>query len=310
MLNPKGDLAAVEVAFFAPAICIAIFVVFRHGFAKNLGWLYLVVLSLLRIIGASCTLYMESQNNYSAGLLETAAITSAVGTAPLLLALMGFLERIHAGMEHKGLSAMAFRPIHLAALAGLIIAIIGGVDEGHTDASDIKTGKELMEAASIVFLAIYLGLAAITIWSVINIRWVLTAEKKLLQAGLLALPFLLVRLIYTVAAAFSTTGGVFYFRDVNVYVQAFMQFMMEAIVVSIFIFAGLLTPKMVKHELVEGSKDIESMPMDNLDGPTQESGRMPRREQQQAPRAQQQQQRSLGEYRPSRLIMSAITHRQ
>ncbi|KAK4540328.1 hypothetical protein LTR36_009285 [Oleoguttula mirabilis] len=308
MLNPKGDLAAVQVAFFAPALCIALFVVFRHGFKRNLGWIYLVLLAILRIIGASCTLDMESQNNYSAGLLETAAITSAVGTAPLLLALMGFLERIHTGMEHKNLPAMAFRPLHLAALAGLVLAIIGGLGESHTSAGDIKTGKELMEAASIVFLAIYLTLAAIILWTIINVRWVLTAEKKLLQAGLLALPFLLVRLVYTVAVAFSAPGGVFYFSDVNVYAQAFMQFMMEAIVVSIFIFGGLLTPKMVRHELIESSKDVESVPIEDIPG--QDSGRMPRPDQQQAPRTQARPQRSLGDYRPSKLIMSAIRDRQ
>lgn len=308
MLTSKGDLAAAEIAFFAPALCISSFVMFRHGLrlARNLGWLYLVTLSLLRLIGASCTLYMETQKKYTTGLYEAAFITSAIGTAPLLLALMGFLERIHQGMEHKGISLMVFRPLHLASLAGLIIAIIGGTDLD--ESGKYNTGKSLFEAASIIFFAIYLGLAVITIYTVSNTRWVLATEKKLLQAGLLALPFLLVRLIYTVAVAFSPSGSVFNFLDVNVYISAFMQFMMEAIVVSIFIFAGLLTPKMVKHELKEGSKDVESMSMGAVDGPAQESGRMPAREQ--APRPQQQQSRSLGDYRPSRLIMSAIRDRQ
>ena len=321
MLTPRGDLAAAEVAFFTPALLISAFILFRHGFAKKLGWLYLVLLSTLRLIGASTTLYMETQNDHSSGLLETAAITSAIGTAPLLLALMGFLERIHEGMEHKGLSQTVFRPIHLASLAALVIAIIGGIDEA---GSDQKTGRALMKAACCLFLAIYLALTAITIWSLVNIRWVLATEKKLLQAGALALPFLLVRIIYSVASGFSGPSSPFYFRNVNVYVQAFMQFLMEAIVVCLYIFAGLMTPKMVKRTYMEGSleggKDVESMEMGSVDGaPAQESGRTaPRYEQRQhrrqqpAPGAQQQrwlQPRSIGDHRPGRLIMNATSDR-
>lgn len=313
MLQPHGDLAAAQVAFFAPALLLSAFIVLRHGLSRKLGWFYLVLLSILRLVGAACTIYMEVKNDYSPGLLTTAAITSAVGTAPLLLALMGFLERINEGMEHKGFSLMIFRPIHLTSLAALIIAIIGGINESDSSASDQKTGKELMEAASILFLAIYLGLAGIALRTVCNVRWVLPNEKKLLQACVIALPFLLVRTAYSVCAGFSSPGSTFYFRDVNVYVQAFMQFLMEAIVVCIFIFAGLMTPKMETREILDGSKDVEGHRMEILSGPTQESGREPRGERQasrpqmQPPRHQQeQQQRNLGDYRPSRLIMNAI----
>ena len=76
MLNAKGDLSAVELAFFAPAFCIALFVLFRHGFNKQLGWLYVCLLSILRIVGAAATLYSQTKNDYSDGILETAAITS------------------------------------------------------------------------------------------------------------------------------------------------------------------------------------------------------------------------------------------
>lgn len=305
MLAPKGDLAAVEIAFFAPALLIGLYIVFRHGFNRQAGWVYIVVLSLLRIIGGAATLYMDVNNDFSTSLIETAVITSSIGTAPLLLALMGFLARINAGMERKSLPQLAFRPIQLAALAALIIAIIGGVNESSTSPTDQQTGKSLEEAASIVFALIWLVLALITIWNALNSRYVLSNEKMLLGASVIAVPFLLVRVAYTVSVAFSGPTSEFYYRNVNVYIEAFMQFTMEAIVVCLYIFAGLMTPKADKREIRAGNSDVEGQ---KYEMPQQGSGRTAPRYEQRAPR--QQQQRGIGDYRPSRLIMNAIRARQ
>jgi len=309
MLTSKGDLCAAELAFFCPALIISIFILFRHGFNKQLGWMYLAVLSLLRIIGASAILYSETQNDTSAGLLETAAITSAVGTAPLLLATMGFLQRINQGMSPKGVPLLVFRPIHLASLAGLVLAIIGGTDMDSTNASTIQTGRHLLEAASIVFLFMYIALAAIALLNVRNSRFVLPEETWLMRAIIIALPFLLVRIAYTVAVGFSNPGSLFWFDDVNVFVSAFMQFLMEAIVVCIYISAGLVTPRAQKPLAGSNRRDVEE---GGYRAPAEQDHHVPKYEQQgQRPRYQApQQERSLGDYRPSKLIMDAIRSRQ
>lgn len=196
---------------------------------------------------------MATQNDFSASLLETAIITSAVGTAPLLLALLGFQERVNEGMEHKGLSSDVFRPIHLIALTALVISIVGGVYETHASASDQRTGKKLMDAAGILFLTIYLALCGSAIRALVELRWVLVDEKRLAHACVVALPFLCVRIVYTLCVVFGTRGSVFDFRNVNVWVQAFMQFLMEVVVVAIFVLAGVTTPKHVKREMQEGA---------------------------------------------------------
>lgn len=255
MLAPQACLAAAEIAFFSPAFCVAVFVLTKHGFTKQLGWIYLVLLSILRIIGASCTLYVDTQNDYSTSLVAAAVTTSAIGTAPLLLALMGFLERLNLGMEHRDIGTKIFRPIHIASLAALILSIIGGTDRFKTSASDRATGKDLIEAASVLFLVIYLSLAGITIWTLINIRWVLSGERKLIRACAAALPFLLVRIVYTVAVGFSPKDTPFYFTNVSVWARAFMQFLMEAIGVGIFVFAGLATPRMAKSGVQEDATE-------------------------------------------------------
>lgn len=312
-LDPRGILSAVELAFFCPSLIISATLCFRHGFNTKYGWFYLLTLSILRIVGAAVTLYSETQHDYSLGLIITAAITSSIGTAPLLLALMGFLERIHTGMaEGKGVKMIVFRPLHLISLAALVIAIVGGTDESNSSVSDQKTGKALMETAAIIFLVMYLSLAAIALLGVTRLRYVLTEEHRLLRATVIALPFLLVRILYTQLTTFSKPGSIFYYRSVNVYVLAFMQFAMEAIVVTIFIIAGAMTPKWIKPQTVDQiadanhkHADIESRGSDvPLEHRNARQGRVPYH----APR--QQQQRNIGDYRPSRLIMNAIKTRR
>ncbi|KAK0307681.1 hypothetical protein LTR01_005681 [Friedmanniomyces endolithicus] len=275
MLGPKGDLAAAELAFFAPALLIGLYIVFRHGFTRQMGWVYIVILSILRIVGASATLNMAATNIASTALLETAAITSAVGTAPLLLALMGFLERINTGMEHKGVSRLAFRLLHLVSLAALVVAIIGGIDRMDSNASQVSTGQKLSETASMLFLGVYLALAGIALFGVANVRWILAGEKVLMRACVLAIPVLAVRIAYSIASAFANAGSVFYFGSVN----------------------------MEKHQLYQGSRDVEGQKVEMISGPTQESGYAAPSYQQ---GARSQTPRSIGDYMPSRLIYNAV----
>jgi hypothetical protein len=303
-LNGKGGLAVAEVVFFAPALVVSSFVVFRHGFARQLGWFYLVVLSLLRIIGASCLLYSETQNNTSTGLEETIFITSAVGTAPLLLALLGFLDRVHEGMKanNTNVNMLIFRALHLLSLVGLILAIVGGTDRTDSSSSDRSTGRSLSEAASILFLAMYLGLAVIAIITQRRIASVNDSERKLVWAGVAALPFLLVRIIYTVAVSFSPHGSVFYFLTVDVYISAFMQFLMEALVVAIFIAAGLATPKKAQQP-TQRIRDTE------LGRNEQQPQQYEREEGRYEQQSKYQQPRNLMDYRPSKLIRNALSGR-
>ncbi|KAI6788128.1 hypothetical protein KC367_g1336 [Hortaea werneckii] len=281
MLAPKACLAAAEVAFFSPALVASAFILYKHGLSRQLGWFYLVLLSILRLIGSSCTLYMATQRDYSGSLIQTATITSAVGTAPLLLALMGFLVRVNEGLEHKGLGPNVFRPIHLISLAALIVSIVGATHVFDSSPSAQRTGKGLLEAAGILFLVIYLSLCYITIRSAIHLRWILASEKNLIKACTLALPFLCVRIVFTVCVSFgSGTTGPFSFGDINVWVAAFMQFLNETVVVSAFVFAGFVTPKWERMGIQEGvsskdDRDAENkVELGEVQRPAQECGRV------------------------------------
>ena len=167
---------------------------------------------------------METQNDYSSGLIETAAITSSIGTAPLLLALLGFLERINGNMDFKGLSKRVFTPIHLVAIVALILGIVGGVYRSESDSSSVSTGAACMKAASILYLLVLIALAVLTGLTASRMGHVPHTETKMLYASVFVLPFLLVRVIYTVASSFAGPGSKFYFKTPNVFIEAFMMF--------------------------------------------------------------------------------------
>jgi hypothetical protein len=303
MLAPKGDLAAAELAFFSPAFLLGTYIVIKH---RSMAWFYIVTLSILRIVGSSATLYMDVNDKFTASLIETASITSAVGTAPLLLALMGFLERINHGMGRKGLPKKAFHLLHLLSLAALAIAIVGGTKIQYSDHDTYETGRDLLKAASLIFLAIFISLAAITLRCGLNKTHILSNEFNLMRACIIASVFILVRIVYTVCTSWANQGSIFYFGNVNVYVQAFMQFLMEALAVIIFVIAGIMTPMAAKHEPLDGRVDVESGPkeVEMISGPTRPiAGNAPRQQPQSRPA------RSIGDYRPSRLIRDAIRSR-
>lgn len=92
MLTERGKLAIAELVFYTPALFLAIIVTSRHGFSKQSGWVYLVLLALIRVVGSILELVVMS--NASVGLVVAAHILSGIGLAPLLLAMLGLLQNV------------------------------------------------------------------------------------------------------------------------------------------------------------------------------------------------------------------------
>lgn len=108
--------------------------------------------------------------------------------------------------------------------------------------SDLNSGNHLREGAAILLLVVYVLLYAITASCFFKMRAIYEGDRRLVYAALAAAPFLLVRLIYSVCSAFDSHSKLFGFQSANVYVMAFMQYLMEFIVVTIFLAAGLTVP--------------------------------------------------------------------
>jgi hypothetical protein len=93
MTFTREILAIVELCVYVPALPLALLVVFRHGFKKQLGWVYLAILCSIRCAGAVFEI-LSHRNPTNSTYLEWGSILQSVGLSPLLMATMGLLKRM------------------------------------------------------------------------------------------------------------------------------------------------------------------------------------------------------------------------
>lgn len=90
-LTYRDGIAILELAAYPPLLACAIYLFWKFGFkTASVCWRFVVVLCLLRIIGASCTLALI--NSYSITLVRTAAVCDLIGISPLTLTCIGLLS--------------------------------------------------------------------------------------------------------------------------------------------------------------------------------------------------------------------------
>ncbi|MCJ1411668.1 hypothetical protein MMC19_005759 [Ptychographa xylographoides] len=246
MVTSREGLSIAELIFYIPALPVAVFVAFRHGFGRQAGWFFLIILALIRIIGSICEIV--SVTSPSQGVIECAVILSSVGLSPMILAMLGLLKRVHEGINDHSTIPKILNFIGLLPIAALIMAIIGGIDESSSKPSEVSTGTTLVKAAIIIFLVVFLILAVATIATFFMMRSIAKGEERILYALALSIPFILVRLIYSLLVDFSGNAK-FSLTYGDVVIQGCMAALMEFIVVIIYLGVGLITPKITRSDV-------------------------------------------------------------
>jgi hypothetical protein len=92
MMHARDIVAAIELAVYIPAAILAVIICVQHGFNRSSGWVYTLILCIVRTAGASCQFL--SRQNHSNGLIEAKIIIESIGLSPLLLATLGLLSRL------------------------------------------------------------------------------------------------------------------------------------------------------------------------------------------------------------------------
>ncbi|CZR55858.1 uncharacterized protein PAC_05746 [Phialocephala subalpina] len=271
MVSTQEAIAIAEICVYIPTFVLTLVVVFRHGFKKQFGWIYLAIFCIVRLAGAGFKI-AQTHNPDNKTDIEWAAILQSVGLSPLLLASLGLLKRVtdevsnHVRSENNAFAGYAAnsglvnivakratansrrsRIIQITALPAMIalaLCIVGGTDEADTDASDISNGKKYMKIGILIFGAIYLLLCALVIITMKDVGNAMHGEKRIYFAVLTALPFLAVRLLYSVLAAFSNN------KDFSIFggkplIQLFMGVVEEFVIVCIYTLVGLTCNKSV-----------------------------------------------------------------
>jgi len=242
MLNEFGKLAIAEIIAYIPVTCISFFVALRHGFSRKAGWILLFVFATIRDTGGVLTIITQADSNPSTGLLTVSGILQALGLSPLLMSTLSFVSNI----VNHGLPSLTkfMRLLHLLLTAGVILAVVGGTKLAPSNSiSDQNSGHEFSKIGSICFLAGYLAITGLIVllWGVKeNIP---PNHRKLLLRLTVVLPFLAIRVAYSVIGAFATstpehpsqwspTAG-------NWKIYLFMGLVMEYIVCCTYVISGL-----------------------------------------------------------------------
>ncbi|KAI9849740.1 MAG: hypothetical protein M1838_006276 [Thelocarpon superellum] len=251
MLQDASILAIVEIVLFGPSLILSLVTTFKHGFGRQAGWIYLALFSLNRVIGASCQLATETHPT-NRSLYEAAITCAGIGLSFLLFATLGLLSRLHDGSSSFAIPTRVFRLLHLPIIVGLILGIVGGTDLYSQSSSDSNQGRDLLKASVILFLVAWVVLAIITIVTLARTRLADASERHLLFAVVVAMPFLFVRIVYSILADYDTSTQTFSQLDGNITVRAFMATLEEFAVVLLYLIAGFLTP-VISRAAVQGA---------------------------------------------------------
>ncbi|CAK7269732.1 hypothetical protein SEPCBS119000_003716 [Sporothrix epigloea] len=297
-LTIYNKISILQLAFFVPSLIVAGILSYRHGFRRSSGWIYLVILSLMRIIGASMELAtISSPDNTSIAI--GAQILQNIGLSPLILMLLGLVTRSYLAMSEKNRpslpNARILRLLQLAVIVGLILSIVGGINTGNQVSKELVDGSPISytiadesKAGTALMIVGYALLVLSAVALLLRIGSLPQGEKRLLIAVFVALPFVFVRLLYSALSIFDTSNANFHqfggSTDAGYYVLG-MCTVMEIITVIALEAVGLTLPYVPHNE--RGSILNPNRAVNRLDTYGQPLNEYPPSNNQYSPRARQ-----------------------
>jgi MFS family permease len=250
-LTYRNGVSIAEIIVYVPALLIATFLAVRHGLGRNAGWLFLILFCLARIIGPIMQL-LTINNPTNTGLYTGYAILQNIGLSPLMLAAIGLLSRLLSSINKSKtilVRSGMFHLIHLVIIIGLILGIVGGINASNAYVSSHYQSYapgSLNKAGTALFIVAYVAILALTAVIGLNISAAEKGEKRLFMAVAISLPFLLVRLIYSILFTF-THNNDFNLLTGSVTVVLCVALIEEFIIVVIYEGTGLTLKKVEKH---------------------------------------------------------------
>ncbi|KAI1608210.1 hypothetical protein EDD37DRAFT_613358 [Exophiala viscosa] len=233
-----------RLAYYVPALFVSVVVIAKHGARRSFGWIFLTLFCLIRIIGSAAQL--DTINNNNPKTPETIAlICTVLGLSPLLLSTLGILTRVyHSILDQTARTKFSFvvRAIQIPATVALILCIVGAADA--KSPADILS-ESTVHIGIILFAVVYGLLVLLTGYALRQWRLTGLGESRLIIAVCVTLPFLAVRVLYSLLAAFShdakfnpSTGSAS-----STTIALVMETLQEAVVVLVYLAAGLMVPK-------------------------------------------------------------------
>ncbi|KAI1128551.1 hypothetical protein F5Y10DRAFT_174195 [Nemania abortiva] len=242
-LSERNNISIAQIALFVPFLFVAVFLCIRHGFGHNAGWLFMIIFSLARLIGASLQLAtIASPMNLS--LFFGSLTLQSIGLSNLILTLLALINRALESVS-KARSAIInpriLRYVQIFVLIGVILGAVGGSLSGNDYAqTGVYKVSALTEAGVGLTIAGFALLVITTVVVGVHVSSAEPGEKRLVLAVAVSLPFLFVRVLYTAIgtynphSAFSTLfGNVNVFLGTSVIEEFIIVLIVEAVGVTL-----------------------------------------------------------------------------
>ncbi|TCD65520.1 hypothetical protein EIP91_002528 [Steccherinum ochraceum] len=203
-INARGGVALAQAIIYIPILCMSAILVARHGFKRRAGWVFLLILSLVRIVGGGIHVASELQSDPNKTLVTIFTILEGVGLSPLMLATLGFLSTVGQGLTD---SRRLFQGLHVLGIlssVALILTVVGGINLGDAKTQDdVDSATKYRHIGGILFLVLFVLVTLLHgyFWSLKN--QILVHRRTLLAGISTVLPFLFIRTMYGVLSAFS-----------------------------------------------------------------------------------------------------------
>ncbi|KZT33624.1 hypothetical protein SISSUDRAFT_1027488 [Sistotremastrum suecicum HHB10207 ss-3] len=246
-ITTRGIVSIVQIIVYLPLIALALILVFRHGFSRESGWIFLAIFSLIRIVGAALILILENESSPSSNLVTASSIVVSIGLTPLLFAVMGFLTIVaqrSPSLHMIRSKSIFYRLLHLAITAGLILSVVSAtkLSSSSSTSSDISQANNFRKIAGFIFTGAYLILVALHLFCWMNKSQVLYHRRKLLLGLSCAVPFVGVRVAYTLIGSLQSFTSNFSPINGSIVLYVAMSVAMEFIAIFIYVVVGISIP--------------------------------------------------------------------
>ncbi|KAJ5259419.1 hypothetical protein N7478_012400 [Penicillium angulare] len=230
-------ISVAELLVYFPSIFLSGFLVWRHGFKTNCGYMFLAVFSLVRIIGNAANLARLSKD--SQGLRTTYLICSSIGLTPLFLACSGLLSRANLSIRtntgdsfHKS----TFTLYRIFNVIAIVLSVYGLTT--HMDAEGLAHPPATVKVSMIMYIISWVALNFMLLILVGRRSGLEPGEGRTLLAVAISSPFLLVRTAYSVLTFF-VNNNTFGLLNPNETVQLVMDVIEEFAVIIVLLSIGL-----------------------------------------------------------------------
>ncbi|KAK9427172.1 hypothetical protein V1505DRAFT_396340 [Lipomyces doorenjongii] len=240
-LTARGDIAIAEIVVYAFLLVISLLNCVRHGFKGQDGWILLSIFCILRLVASVLVIVVEESSNPSTGVIVGEFTISNIALTPLHMAALGFLITCALLAFDNTVPAMLNNMLRISRIvlaAAIILGIVSAVEINSNQAS--TTGHDLQKAAILLITAVFcfLTLFALYLLGFVSIG----GQSRMLALGVtFALPFLCVRIIYSLVGVFSTAiPNNFSSTTGSWQIYLGMDVIMEFVVVGVLAVTGLL----------------------------------------------------------------------